>query len=461
MSKRIESDSIGSMELDQDVYYGVQTLRAKLNFPITGRKVSFQFMQSLALIKKACAITNYEAGLLSEQKKDGIIEAADEVVFGKLNDQFITDPIQGGAGTSLNMNMNEVIANRANEILGGKKGSYDFVHPNDDVNMAQSTNDVIPTAGRMTVLTLLQPLFEELTRLKKALDEKAVEFHSILKMGRTQLQDAVPMTLGNTFSSYATMCARCLERLDKVKEEMAIVNLGGTAIGSRINASEYYEKHIVGNLSKLFFRTLSQADDLFDATENLDSFVEVSGALKAFAVSLSKMCNDLRLLSSGPRCGFNEINLPAMQNGSSIMPGKVNPVIPEVVSQACFLVIGHDTTITLACEAGQMELNAFEPVIFDQLFESISVMTNAIRTLIDHCILGISANKDHCLELEQHSLGIVTALNPFFGYAKAAHIAKRALKENLSIEEVVLKEGLMGKEELEKILSKAVTDSEK
>ncbi len=461
MDKRIESDSIGSLELDKDVYYGVQTLRAKHNFSITGRGVIKEFIQNMALIKKAAALTNHEASLLAKEKADAIMKACDEVYEGKFDDAFIVDQIQGGAGTSSNMNMNEVVANRANELLGGKKGEYNLVHPNDHVNMAQSTNDVIPTAGKMTTLTLMTPLLKELERLHKALDEKAIAFKDILKMGRTQLQDAVPMTLGNTFESYASMIERCIQRLKTASKEMTIINLGGTAIGNGINASKYYEDHIVENLNKFFFTPLIKAHDLFDATENLDSFVEISGALKALAVGLSKMCNDLRLLSSGPRCGLNEINLPAMQNGSSIMPGKVNPVIPEVVTQASYLVIGHDATISLACEAGQMELNAFEPVIFSQLFESIQALTGAINTLTDNCILGISANKEHCLELEKSSLGIVTALAPYLGYKESAQIAKTALKKNKSIEDIVLEENIMPKEKLEEILSKAVEETKK
>ena len=457
-NKRIESDSIGSLEVDEDAYYGVQSLRASRNFQITKKRVNPEFNKNLAIIKKAACITNRDAGLLTDKQADAIIQACDEVIANKFDSEFITDSIQGGAGTSFNMNMNEVIANRANEILGGKKGSYEYVHPNDHVNKAQSTNDVIPTAGKMTVITLLQPLFKELNRLYDSLDEKSKEFHDILKMGRTQLQDAVPMTLGNTFNSYATMVKRCLQRLKVSAEEMKTINIGGTAIGSKITASKYYESHITSNLSKLFICELKQADDLFDATENLDSFVEVSGSLKALAVSLSKMCNDLRLLSSGPRCGLNEINLPPMQNGSSIMPGKVNPVIPEVVTQTCYLVIGHDTTIALSSEAGQMELNAFEPVIFDQLFESVTTLTNAIKTLIDNCIVGITANKEHCLELERSSLGIVTALSPYLGYKESARIAKKAMKENKNIEEVVLEEKLMDKEKLESILNAALKE---
>lgn len=305
----------------------------------------------------------------------------------------------------------------------------------------------------MTVLTLSRDMVSELRRLADALFAKAEEFEDVRKMGRTQLQDAVPMTLGDTFRGYAVMVSRCRARIEKTLKEMHSINLGGTAIGSGINASDYYEEHIADRLSTLFGERLVQADDLFDATQNLDSFVAVSGALKSCAISLSKMCNDLRLLSSGPRCGLHEINLPAMQNGSSIMPGKVNPVIPEVVTQVAFLVAGHDTTITMAAEAGQMELNAFEPVAFYNLFESITAMTGAVKTLIDNCVTGITANADHCLDLEEHSTGIATALCPILGYKKSAEIAKKALREDRTVREIVLKEGLMSEKDLDALFS--------
>ncbi|WP_330669906.1 aspartate ammonia-lyase, partial [Butyrivibrio sp.] len=438
--KRIEKDSIGSLEVPEKAYYGVQTLRANQNFRITGNMMHPEFLNNLALIKRAAAIVNYQAGVLEYDKAKAICAAAKEVMEGKFAENFIVDAVQGGAGTSANMNMNEVIANRANEILGGKLGAYDKVHPNDHVNMAQSTNDVIPTAGKMTVIKLMQPLTDELRRLESTLYEKALQFRYVIKMGRTQLQDAVPMTLGESFGGYASMIERCYERIENATLEMHSVNIGATAIGSGINASDYYERNIATVLSREFGLHLTKAADLFDATENLDSFVEVSGALKACAVSLSKMCNDLRLLSSGPRCGLHEINLPAMQNGSSIMPGKVNPVIPEVVTQAAFLVIGHDTTIAMAAEAGQLELNAFEPVVFYQLFESITSLTHAVTTLIDNCIKGITANTDHCEELEEGSVGIATALSPILGYQKSASIAKQALHEERTIREIVLEQ---------------------
>ena len=452
MNTRTEKDSIGYMNVPEDAYYGVQAQRASENFQITGLHMHPAFIINMARIKKAAAITNRNALRLSPDKSDAIIRACDEIIRGKWMDQFIVDPIQGGAGTSANMNINEVIANRAGELLGGRKGAYDKVHPNDHVNMAQSTNDVIPTAGKLTVLTLMTPLIQELRRLHDALMEKSEEFDDVIKMGRTQLQDAVPMRLGQTFHGYASMIERDLLRLTDVSKEMYTVNLGGTAIGSCINTSPAYLHNIVPCLSSITGYPLLQAKDLFDATENLDGFVSVSGAVKTCAVDLSKMCNDLRLLSSGPRTGLGEIHLPAMQNGSSIMPGKVNPVIPEVVTQAAFLVAGHDLTITMAAEAGQMELNAFEPVVFYNLFESLTALTGAVSTLTDHCITGITADRERCRTLMEASAGIATALCPYIGYQKSAEIAKAALKSNRTVRELVLEEHLMTAAELEQVL---------
>lgn len=449
---RIETDSIGEMKVPEEAYYGVQSLRARQNFPITGNKMNPLFIQNLAKIKKAAALTNRSALRLPVEKASAIIQACDEIIAGKFADEFIVDAIQGGAGTSANMNINEVIANRAEEILGGRKGDYLLVHPNDHVNMAQSTNDVIPTAGKLTVLDLLKPLTKELDRLAICLTEKGEEFDDVLKMGRTQLQDAVPMRLGQTFHSYSSMIRRDAERIRNVSHEMYTVNLGGTAIGSAINVSEIYFHNIVPKLKKLTGYPLKQADDLFDATENLDGFVSVSGTLKTCAVDLSKMCNDLRLLSSGPKTGLAEINLPPRQNGSSIMPGKINPVIPEVVTQVAFHVVGHDTTITMAAEAGQMELNAFEPVVFYNLFESISTLREAVTTLIDHCILGITANRKHCLSLLESSAGTATALCPYLGYTASAAIAKESLKTGKTIRELVLEKGLLDNTSLNEVL---------
>ena len=378
---RVERDSIGVKDIPEDVYYGVQSLRAAENFHITGLNMHPEIINSLAYIKKAAAITNCEVGLLEKKKAQAIVQACDEIVSGKFHNEFIVDPVQGGAGTSLNMNANEVIANRAIEILGGKKGDYTIINPNDDVNCGQSTNDVIPTAGKMTSLRLLQNLKKQLLRLYDALNEKATEFDHIIKMGRTQMQDAVPIRLGQEFKAYSVAIMRDIHRMDKAMDEMRTLNMGGTAIGTGINADEGYLRRIVPNLTEISGMDFIQAFDLIDSTQNLDPFVAVSGAVKACAVTLSKMSNDLRLMSSGPRTGFGEINLPAKQNGSSIMPGKVNPVIPEVVNQVAFNIIGNDVTITMAAEAGQLELNAFEPIIFYCMFQSIDTLGYAVQTL--------------------------------------------------------------------------------
>ena len=381
---RVERDSIGVKDIPEDVYYGVQSLRAAENFHITGLNMHPEIINSLAYIKKAAAITNCEVGLLEKKKAQAIVQACDEIVSGKFHNEFIVDPVQGGAGTSLNMNANEVIANRAIEILGGKKGDYTIINPNDDVNCGQSTNDVIPTAGKMTSLRLLQNLKKQLLRLYDALNEKATEFDHIIKMGRTQMQDAVPIRLGQEFKAYSVAIMRDIHRMDKAMDEMRTLNMGGTAIGTGINADEGYLRRIVPNLTEISGMDFIQAFDLIDSTQNLDPFVAVSGAVKACAVTLSKMSNDLRLMSSGPRTGFGEINLPAKQNGSSIMPGKVNPVIPEVVNQVAFNIIGNDVTITMAAEAGQLELNAFEPIIFYCMFQSIDTLGYAVQTLVDN-----------------------------------------------------------------------------
>lgn len=391
---RVERDSIGVKDIPEDVYYGVQSLRAAENFHITGLNMHPEIINSLAYIKKAAAITNCEVGLLEKKKAQAIVQACDEIVSGKFHNEFIVDPVQGGAGTSLNMNANEVIANRAIEILGGKKGDYTIINPNDDVNCGQSTNDVIPTAGKMTSLRLLQNLKKQLLRLYDALNEKATEFDHIIKMGRTQMQDAVPIRLGQEFKAYSVAIMRDIHRMDKAMDEMRTLNMGGTAIGTGINADEGYLRRIVPNLTEISGMDFIQAFDLIDSTQNLDPFVAVSGAVKACAVTLSKMSNDLRLMSSGPRTGFGEINLPAKQNGSSIMPGKVNPVIPEVVNQVAFNIIGNDMTITMAAEAGQLELNAFEPIIFYCMFQSIDTLGYAVQTLVDNCIVGITANEE-------------------------------------------------------------------
>lgn len=402
----MEHDSIGALNVPAEAYYGVQSMRAATNFQITHRPLHPVLIDSIVMVKKAAAITNEKSGKLDQQIAQAIIQACDEILDGNLRDQFIVDAIQGGAGTSANMNANEVIANRAIEILGGTKGDYSIVHPNDHVNMSQSTNDVIPTAGKITVLKLLPQTIKELEKLEKAMEEKEAEFDDILKMGRTQLQDAVPMRLGQSFGAFAHVLKRDIKRLKNVMDEMKVLNIGATAIGTAINVDPYYLANISYELSKVAGISLKQADDLIDATQNLDEFVSVSGVLKTCAVDISKISNDLRLMSSGPRTGLSEINLPARQNGSSIMPGKINPVIPEVVSQVAYLIIGHDYTITMAAEVGQLELNAFEPVLFHHLFESIDTLKEAAATLTKHCITGITANKGQCEEYIEKSVGI-------------------------------------------------------
>ncbi len=450
---RTEKDSIGEKKVPEDVYYGVQSLRAAENFHITGLNMHPEIINSLAYIKKAAAITNCEIGILDKDRATAIVQACDEIIEGKFHKDFIVDPIQGGAGTSLNMNANEVIANRAIEILGGKKGDYSVVNPNDHVNCGQSTNDVIPTAGKMTSLRLLKVLKEELLRLHKTFAQKAEEFDHVIKIGRTQMQDAVPIRLGQEFHAYSVAVLRDINRMDKAMDEMRFLNMGGTAIGTGINADKGYLNRIVPNLVEVSGMDFVQAFDLIDATQNLDPFVAVSGAIKACAVTLSKIANDLRLMSSGPRAGFGEINLPPKQNGSSIMPGKVNPVIPEVVNQVAFNVIGNDITITMAAEAGQLELNAFEPIIFYCMFQSIDTLAYAVRTFVDNCVSGITANEERCEELAENSIGLITAISPHVGYQKAADIAKKALKTGKSVRSLILEEDLMSKEELDCILN--------
>lgn len=459
--KRTESDSIGSLDIPAEAYYGVQTYRGYQNFHITGIPLNPRFIKNIVKIKKAAAITNAKAGLIPKATGEAIVQACEEAIEGKLDRWFITDSIQGGAGTTANMNVNEVIANRATELLGGKKGEY-LCHPNDHVNRSQSTNDVIPTAGRLTVLDYATELEANVSELTAALDRKAVEFNDIVKMGRTQLEDAVPIRLGQEFAAYSSGIHRCVKLLKEAVQEMYSVNLGGTAIGTAVNVKKQYLDEIVPTLCSVTGYNLLRAENLIDATQNLDGFVFVSGALKTLAVSLSKMCNDLRLLSSGPKTGFEEIILPAKQNGSSIMPGKVNPVIPEVVSQVAFAVIGNDTTITLAAEAGQLELNAFEPVIFYKLFESLVCLKNAVKTLTENCINGIRSNRARCEELLDESVGTVTALCPYLGYKQSAELAKEALKTNRKIKDLVREKHLLDDELLEKILNPfAMTEPEK
>lgn len=449
---RNELDSLGEIEVPKDAYYGANSLRANQNFAITGLPVDDKFIDAMLEVKKACAIENGKIGLLKEDQKNAIVAACDDLLNGKYRDNFIVDPIQGGAGTSFNMNANEVIANIANESLGGGLGIYDKVHPNDHVNRGQSTNDVIPTSGKIALVRYFMELKEETAKLIESFEKKAEEFKEVYKMGRTQLQDAIPISLGQEFAAYAKVIRRDHKRFDSAIETLSQVNLGGTAIGTGLNADKTYVEEIVGVLAEVSGLKLSQNEDLIDGTQNLDGFSYASAILKTYASNLSKIANDLRLMSSGPQAGVADIKLPARQAGSSIMPGKVNPVIPEVVNQVAFNVIGNDMTVTMAVEAGQLELNAFEPIIFYNLFESLRTLKGAINTLRINCVDNITANEKALSDKVQRSVGLVTALAPHIGYQKASEIAHKAIDTGISIRELVLKEGLLDEKELDKIL---------
>lgn len=451
---RIERDLLGEREVPVDAYYGVHTLRACENFQISGTPVSVfpELVIALASVKQAAAEANTELGLLASQKCKVIAAACEEVRQGALHDQFVVDVIQGGAGTSTNMNANEVICNRALEIMGHQRGQYTYLHPNEDVNMAQSTNDVYPTALRIATLFYMDGLLAAMEHLRAAFDAKAVEFSPMLKIGRTQLQDAVPMTLGQEFSTYALMLEEDIVRLEEAKRLISEINLGATAIGTGITAHPDYASKALSALNRVTGLSLHTAPNLIEATQDCGGFVQLSGILKRIAVKLSKTCNDLRLLSSGPRSGFGEINLPPMQAGSSIMPGKVNPVIPEVVNQIAFEVIGNDLTITMAAEAGQLQLNAFEPIIANALFRSFKHLTNGCMTLADRCVKGITANPDRLKENLDRSISLVTALNPFIGYEAATAVAAEAHANGTNVRDVILRRELMTESELDDAL---------
>lgn len=442
MAQRLEHDFLGEKEISKDVYYGIQTLRAIENFHITGipLKVEPLFVQALGYVKKAAAMANAELGVLDKDIADIIIKASDRVIAGEFNDQFITDLIQGGAGTSVNMNANEVIANVALEMMGKEKGDYQFCHPNNHVNCSQSTNDAYPTAFRVALINKLTAYSQSLRLLADAFYDKGDEFKQVLKMGRTQLQDAVPMSMGDEFKAFATNLREELSRIEDSKRLISEINMGATAIGTRVNAPDGYAELVTTHLSTVTGLDLLQAADLIEATYDTGAYVQLSGVLKRTAVKVSKICNDLRLLSSGPRTGFNEINLPPMQPGSSIMPGKVNPVIPEVVNQTAFYVIGADLTLTMAAEAGQLQLNVMEPVISFSLFTSITYMTNACNALREKCVVGITANASRTQDMVMQSIGIVTQLNPILGYEQSAAIAREALDSGKSIYDISVKE---------------------
>ena len=454
---RSEHDLLGDREVPDEFYYGVQTLRALENFNISGVPLALYpvLIEALTRVKLAAARANADLGLLSRPIADAIEQACQEVIGGKLQNHFVVDMIQGGAGTSTNMNANEVIANRALEILGYEKGQYEFCHPNNHVNLSQSTNDVYPTALKLALMESNQGLVKVLGRLTQAFRDKATDFSHILKMGRTQLQDAVPMTLGQSFAAWATTLEEEVERLEQNAALFLEVNMGGTAIGTGINADPAYGPKVIEHLREVSGFEVRRAPDLVEATQDTGSFVMYSSALKRLAVKLSKVCNDLRLLSSGPRTGINEINLPAMQPGSSIMPGKVNPVIPEVVNQIAFKVIGNDLTVTLAAEAGQLELNVMEPVIAQSLFESIEMLKNGMTTLQQRCVEGITANENVCRVQVERSIGLVTALVPRLGYDVCSRLAREALEHDRGVYELVLEQALLSKEELDQLLDPA------
>jgi len=451
---RTEHDLIGDKEVPSAAYYGVHTLRAVENFPITGTPISIypELIKALAAIKQAAALANHELGLLDEPRCNAIVGACKEIIAGHLHDQFVVDVIQGGAGTSTNMNANEVIANRALELLGHNKGEYGHLHPNEHVNIGQSTNDVYPSSLKVATWFGIAGLIDAMATLRNAFEAKAAEFAHIIKMGRTQLQDAVPMTLGQEFSTYAVMLGEDEQRLREASMLICEINLGATAIGTGITAHPAYAPLVLQRLRDITGIPLQTAPNLIEATQDCGAFVQLSGVLKRVAVKLSKTCNDLRLLSSGPRAGLNEINLPPMQAGSSIMPGKVNPVIPEVVNQIAFEVIGNDVTVTFAAEAGQLQLNAFEPIIAHSLFKSVSHLRNGCLTLAERCVKGITANEERLRAIVENSIGIVTALNPYIGYANATAVAQEAHATGGSVYEIVLRKGLLSKEELDRIL---------
>lgn len=451
---RTEHDLLGYKEVPADAYYGIHSLRAVENFPISGTAISAypELINALASVKKASALANHQFDLLDDLKKDAIIRACDDILKGELHDYFVVDIIQGGAGTSTNMNANEVIANRALEYLGEERGNYAKLHPLEHVNMSQSTNDVYPTAIKVALQSKIDNLIDAMGVLQKSFEQKADEFCDILKMGRTQLQDAVPMTLGQEFRAFAIMLSEDRDRLREASLLIKEINLGATAIGTGINAPKGYAKVACDFLAETTNIPLITAGNLVEATQDAGAFVQLSGVLKRVAVKLSKTCNDLRLLSSGPRVGFNEINLPPVQAGSSIMPGKVNPVIPEVVNQIAFEVIGNDITISFAAEAGQLQLNAFEPIITRNLFNSLTFLTRGCLTLSERCVVGITANRDDLREMIDKSIGIVTALNPHIGYENASAVAAEAHKSGRGVVEIVLEKGLLDKEELNEIL---------
>ncbi|MBL6009610.1 aspartate ammonia-lyase [Bacillus halotolerans] len=450
---RVEKDFLGEKQIEADVYYGIQTLRASENFPITGYKIHEEMINALAIVKKAAALANMDVKRLYEGIGQAIIQAADEILEGKWHDQFIVDPIQGGAGTSMNMNANEVIGNRALEIMGHKKGEYIHLSPNTHVNMSQSTNDVFPTAIHISTLNLLEKLLKTMEDMHGVFKQKAQEFDSVIKMGRTHLQDAVPIRLGQEFEAYSRVLERDIKRIKQSRQHLYEVNMGATAVGTGLNADPEYIKQVVKHLADISGLPLVGADHLVDATQNTDAYTEVSASLKVCMMNMSKIANDLRLMASGPRAGLAEISLPARQPGSSIMPGKVNPVMAELINQIAFQVIGNDNTICLASEAGQLELNVMEPVLVFNLLQSISIMNNGFRSFTDYCLKGIEANEKRLKQYVEKSAGVITAVNPHLGYEAAARIAREAIMTGQSVRDLCLQHDVLTEEELDIILN--------
>jgi len=450
---RTEHDLLGTMEVPADAYYGIHTMRAAANFPLSGLRVHPELIRSIALVKKAAAITNQRVGALPGAKAKAICQACDEVIGGQWQDQFIVDAFQGGAGTSTNMNANEVLANRAIEIIGGVKGDYSVIHPNDDVNLSQSTNDVYPTALKLAAIRLLLPVIEDMSRLQGAFQEKEAEFANVLKVGRTEMQDAVPVTLGQEFSAWAQAVQRDWWRLHVVEEKLRQINLGGTAVGTGLNADRRYVLSAWDVLRDLTNLGLARAENMIDQTQNADVFVEVSGLLKTAAVNLAKIAADLRLLSSGPRAGLGEIVLPEQQAGSSIMPGKVNPVITEAVTQIAYQVMANDQAITLAAQAGQLELNAFLPLIAHNLFQQLDLLHAGVSTFIERCVSGIQARAEFCRQQVESSYGLVVAVAPYIGYELASEVAREAHQTGRAVKQVLLDRGLFSESELEIMLA--------
>ncbi|WP_312125443.1 aspartate ammonia-lyase [Lysinibacillus boronitolerans] len=451
-TQRIEKDFLGERVLPAEAYYGIQTLRATENFPITGYTIHSSLIKAMGIVKKAAALSNMEVHLLSKEIGEAIVEAAQEVIDGKWDAEFIVDPIQGGAGTSINMNANEVIANRALEILGKEKGDYHTVSPNSHVNMSQSTNDAFPTAIHIAVLNLIDELLITMDYMQSVFHQKAEQFAHVIKMGRTHLQDAVPIRLGQEFEAYCRVINRDILRIRQTRPNLYDVNMGATAVGTGLNAFPDYIKSVDEHLAEISGLPLKGATHLVDATQNTDAYTEVSGALKICMINMSKIANDLRLMASGPRAGLGEILLPARQPGSSIMPGKVNPVMPEVLNQVAFQVIGNDHTISLASEAGQLELNVMEPVLVFNLIQSISIMNNVFRAFTENCLKDIEANEERMKEYVEKSVGVLTAVNPHIGYEVAARLAREAILTGRSIRELCLEEGVLTKEQLDLIL---------